>query len=148
METVDGQCEIGVFAMNAHIVPSQIIEPQSAWSCHLSFASSQINAHLQGGRLKYNQTVVGPAGCQKKQRVRPGCPEPETEIRRRAGLLQRQGDVARTVKRGCPIESIELGNEHKKERYRTYYNCIRRRPVNSYIQSVGNEKQLYRLIAR
>lgn len=51
METVDSQREVGIFAMDAHVMPGQVVEPQSARSGHLRFAGSQVDAHLQSSRL-------------------------------------------------------------------------------------------------
>ena len=108
MKAVDSQREIGVFAVDAHVVPGQVVETQPTRGGHLRFAGSQVDPHLQRRRLQHHQAIVGPSGRQEKKSVRSRRPEPEAQIRRRAGLLQRQGDVTRSVKRSCQMKQNKL----------------------------------------
>ena len=66
MEAVDSQREIGVFPVDAHVVPGQVVEPEAARRGHLRFAGPQVDAHLERRRLEDHQTVIGPAGCQEQ----------------------------------------------------------------------------------
>ena len=78
VKAVDSQREISVFAVDANVVPGQVIQTQSTRGGHLRYAGSQVDAHLQRGRLKNNQTIIGTSGSQEKKSVRSWRPEPET----------------------------------------------------------------------
>lgn len=66
MKAVNGEREIGVLAMDAHVVPRQVVEPESARSGHLRLSGSEVDAHLERGRLQHHQAVVGASGCQEE----------------------------------------------------------------------------------
>lgn len=57
-------------------------------------------SHLDDSVLQHDEAVVDLAGDEDEEGLGPARPEPEGDVRGRAGVPQRQGDVARPVEGG------------------------------------------------